>query len=177
MYGVFMTIRQEKPSDYDEVYELVKISFATNSDDDGTTSDYLDELRKKETFIPELSLVAVNDDGKIIGQIVLYKTDIITLNGKSTELLLSPICVHPSYFRRVIARLLINESFRIAKEMGYKAVFLCGDPELYKKFGFAPSFEYSIFHISDDSKKADWSMVYELVKNGLKGISGTVDTV
>jgi predicted N-acetyltransferase YhbS len=172
-----MTIRQEKTSDYDEVYELVKISFATNSDDDGTTSDYLNELRKKETFIPELSLVGVNDDGKIIGQIVLYKTDITTLDGKLTELLLSPICVNPSYFRRGIARLLINESFRIAKEMGYRAVFLCGDPELYRKFGFVPSYEYNIFHISDDTKKAEWSMVYELVKNELKGISGTVDTV
>ena len=71
--GCHMTIREEMPSDYDEVCELVKKSFATNSDDDGTTHDYLSQLRKKDVFIPELSLVAENDDGKIIGQIVLYK--------------------------------------------------------------------------------------------------------
>ena len=171
-----MTIRQEKPSDY-KVYELVKLSFAANTDDDGTTPDYLNELRNKNTFIPELSLVAENDDGKIIGQIVLYKTDITTLNGKLTELLLSPISVHPDYFRRGIARAMINESFHISKELGYKAVFLCGALELYKKLGFAPSFEYNTFHISDDSKKAQWSMVCELTENGLKEISGTVDTV
>ena len=41
-----MKIRQEKPSDYNEVYELVKISFATNLDDDGTTSDYLVSVYK-----------------------------------------------------------------------------------------------------------------------------------
>jgi hypothetical protein len=51
-----MNIRQEKTFDYDEVYELVKISFATNPGDDGTTPDYLNELRKKDVFIPELSL-------------------------------------------------------------------------------------------------------------------------
>jgi len=172
-----MKIRREKPSDYDEVYELVKTSFAVNSDDDGTTPDYLNQLRQKDVFTPELSLVAENDDGKIVGQIVLYKTDISAQNEKITELLLSPICVHPDYFRMGIARLMTEESLRIAKAMGYKAVFLCGNPELYKKLGFVPTFEHNIFHVSDDSKKAEWCMVHELVKDALKGISGTVDIV
>jgi len=150
-----MKIRQEKPSDYNEVYKLVKISFATNSDDDGTTSDYLNEIRKKDSFIPELSLVAEGDNEKIIGQIVLYKMAIDTKNDKIVELLLSPICVHPEYFRKGIARIMIEKVFSLAKKMGYKAVFLCGDPELYKKFGFKPSFEYNIFHINDEFKNAE----------------------
>ena len=69
-----MIIRQEKPADYSEVYELVKKSFATSTNEGEW--DYLNEIRKKETFIPELSLVAENDDGKLIGQIVLYRTEI-----------------------------------------------------------------------------------------------------
>ena len=64
--------------------------------------DYLAELREKDVFVPELSLVAQNDDGQIIGQIVLYKTTITTPRGECVELLLSPICVHPNYFRRGI---------------------------------------------------------------------------
>ena len=172
-----MRIRKEIPSDYNEVYELVKTSFASNSDDDGTTADYLVQIRKKDTFIPELSLVTEDNNGKIIGQIVLYKMKIITPNKDIVELLLSPICVHPEYFRKGIARFMINESFRIAKTMGYKAVFLCGEPELYKKFGFRPSFEYNIFHIDDHSKNAEWCMVNELVKGALRGISGIVDIV
>ena len=36
-----ITIRQEQLSDYIEVSELVKKSFATNDDVDGTTHDYL----------------------------------------------------------------------------------------------------------------------------------------
>jgi len=61
--------------------------------------------------------------------------------------------------------------------MGYKVVFLCGNPELYKKFGFKPSFEYNIFHIDDESKNAEWCMAYELVEGSLNGIIGTVDIV
>lgn len=171
-----MIIRQETPTDYDEVYNLVKISFATSSHADGTEPDYLNAIREKDTFIPELSLVAQEDDGKLIGQIVLYKTIISTETKPITELLLSPICVHPNYFRRGIARSMMEKAFKIAKRMGYKAVFLCGNPNFYHKVGFRPTYEYEIFHIKDRSKNAEWSMVRELEEGYLKNIKGTINT-
>ena len=174
-----MIIRQERPSDYDEVYRLVKRSFATVYADGAKPDeqDYLNALREKDSFIPELSLVAEHESGTLIGQIVLYKTAIATPQGELTELLLSPICVHPDYFRRGIARAMIHEATRIAKEMGFRAIFLCGDPEIYGKLGFVPSCCYHIFHRDDESKRAPWSMVRELYKGALSGISGTVDTI
>ena len=164
-----MIIRQETPSDYAEVYRLVKISFATNADDDGTVPDYLNDLREKETFIPELSLVA-EIEGKLVGQIMLYKTTF-------GELLLSPISVHPDYFRRGIARAMVEEALRIAKGMGFRAVFLCGNPEIYGRLGFVPTYKYNIFHKNDESQTAEWSMVRELYDGALDGITGIIDTV
>ena len=172
--GKFMKIRRERPSDYDEVERLVKTSFAANADDDGTTHDDLNELRAKDVFIPELSLVA-EKDGAIIGQVVLYKTDITTPNGKRTELLLSPICVHPKSFRQGVARAMTEEALRKAKNIGFGAVFLCGDPDVYGKLGFVPSYRYNIFHKTDAA--AEWSMVRELYNGALDGISGTVNTI
>jgi len=169
-----MKIRMEQPSDYDEVECLVKTSFATNADDDGTTHDYLNELRTKDVFIPELSLV-VEKDGFIIGQVVLYKTDITTPIGKRTELLLSPICIHPDYFRQGIARMMTEEALRKAKNMGFGAVFLCGDPDIYGKLGFVPSYRHNIFHKTDVA--AQWSMVRELYDGALDGVCGTIDTI
>jgi len=175
----FGRIRQERPSDYDEVYQLVKMSFATVHTD-GTEpdeQDYLNEVRKKDTFIPELSLVAENDNGTLIGQIVLYKTIVTTPRGELIELLLSPICVHPDYFRRGIARAMTDEAMRIAEKMGFRAVFLCGDPEIYGKLEFIPSYRYNIFHKNDESKTAKWSMVRELYSGALNGVTGIVETV
>ena len=174
--GDIMLIRQESPSDYDEVCQLLKISFATNPDDDGTTHDYLNELRKKDVFIPELSLVA-EWENKIVGQIVLYATIINTPQGKLTELLLSPICVHPDFFRQGIARALVEEALSRAKQKDFKAVFLCGNPDIYKKLGFTPTYRYNIFHKDDEEKTAEWSMVREICDNALSGITGTIDTV
>jgi len=170
-----MKIRQEQPTDYQEVYELVKKSFATSSHADGTEHDYLNQVRKKDSFIPELSLVTENDDGTIIGQIVLYKTVITSQDRKITELLLSPICVHPNFFRQGIAREMMEEAFQIATEMGYFAVFLCGNPNFYHKIDFRPTYEFGIFHINDESKKADGCMVRELTDGALKNINGTIN--
>ena len=171
-----MTIRQEHPSDYPEVYNLVKMAFATNPDDDKSTPDYLNDLRTKPVFIPELSLVAQHENGAIIGQIVLYQTDITTPQGdKITQLVLSPISVHPAHFRKGIARKLVEDALETAKNMGYKAVFLCGHPPLYRKLGFTPTYEYNIFHIDDKEKTAQWCMVRELVPGALDNITGSVD--
>lgn len=168
-----MLIRQEQPKDYDEVYELVKMSFATSTNEGEW--DYLNEVRKKDTFIPELSLVAENDDEKLLGQIVLYKTDIIASDNVYTELLLSPISVHPDFFRRGIARAMMAEAFQIAKSMGFTSVFLCGEPDFYHRFGFKGSYEYGVFHIADKTKKAEWCMALELVPGALKDKKGTIN--
>ncbi len=168
-----MIIRQEQSADYDEVYELVKISFATSTNEGEW--DYLNEVRKKDTFIPELSLVAENDVGKLIGQIVLYKTNITASDKIYTELLLSPISVHPDFFRKGIARAMMSEAFRIAKTMGFTSIFLCGDPVFYHKFEFKASYEYGIFHIADKTKKAEWCMALELTPGALAGKAGTIN--
>lgn len=169
-----MIMREETPKDYDEVYEMVKASFLTTPDHDREW-DYLNEVRKKDTFISKLSLVAESEKGKIIGQIVLYKADIITQEKIYTELVLSPISVHPDYFNQGIATKMMKKAFEIAKDMGYKAVFLCGDPNFYSKLGFKPSYEYKIFHITDKDKNAEWCMALELTNGALKNINGTID--
>jgi predicted N-acetyltransferase YhbS len=172
-----LNIRQEQSRDYTEVYELVKTAFAASSHSDGSEADYLNAVRKKDTFIPELSLVAEDETGKIIGQIVLYKTDVNKTGKTSAELVLSPICVHPDCFRRGIARALMERAFDIAKEMGYTLVFLCGEPEIYRKIVFVTTYKNNIFHITDVEKNAEWCMARELVDGALADLSGTIDIV
>ena len=167
-------IRQEEPADYDEVYALVKAAFTVDSPGDGEW-DYLTEVRKKPSFIPELSLVAVTEENKIVGQIVLYETAVATESGAFTALVLSPISVHPDYFRQGIARAMMTYAFVLARHMGYTAVFLCGEPLFYRKMGFRPSLTYGIYHIADEARTAEWCMALELTENALKNIRGTID--
>jgi len=59
-----------------------------------------------------------------------------------------------------------------AKAMGYKAVFLQGDPRFYEKFGFVPAYKYGIYHETDPAGNAEYCMVNVLVTGALDGITG-----
>ena len=167
-----MIIRQEVPGDYTQVYALVKAAFATASHSDGTEPDYLSELRSKDVFIPALSLVA-ELAGKLVGQVVLYETDIFAPGGRITQLVLSPISVHPDHFRQGIARAMCERAFEIARSLGYTAVFLCGEPEIYRGLGFVPSYAFGIHHV--DGPQAEWCIARELVPGALDGVTGVIE--
>ena len=65
-----MTIRPAQAGDYSEIYSLVQTAFATAKVSDGTEQDFVLELRRRDTYRPELELVsekkgafAVNPNG------------------------------------------------------------------------------------------------------------------
>jgi len=68
---------------------------------------------------------------------------------------------------------LINKSFKIAKEKGYKSIFLVGDPAYYNRFGFKASVNFGIknnLNIPDE-----YVLACELVPGSLSGISAMIN--
>ncbi len=166
-------IRQEQSSDYDVVYQLVKESFLTENHTE--EPDHLNALRIKSEFIPELSLVAETEDGTIVGQIVLYQTTINYYNSQDVQLVVSPLSVSPKCFRRGVGSVLLRKGLIIAREMGYKIVFLWGNPNFYSKCGFVPSYKFNIFHKDFQEQRVDFIMVYQLCENALGEKKGVID--
>ena len=170
--GLSIRIRKETPDDYAKVHELVDRAFSTTHLGDDDTAEYHAKVRKKDTFVPDLSFVAELADGSIVGQVTLFHTDIITETGRIKQLVLSPISVLPEYFGKGIAREMIGFALSKARGMGYVAVFLQGNPRFYEKFGFEPSYKYDIYHEKDEDRNAEYCMVNVLVPGGLDGITG-----
>lgn len=167
-----MIIRQELTKDFGEIYELVKTAFQTAKVSNGKEQDFVNQLRSSDEYIPELALV-VEEDGKLIGHIMLTKTYIVNGSSKFETLLLAPISVVLEYRNRGIGVKLVNESFRLAREKGYTAVFLVGDPAYYHRFGFKSSVNFGVkqmHNIPDENV-----MACELIPNALRGISGIID--
>ncbi|MFT3950569.1 MAG: N-acetyltransferase [Oscillospiraceae bacterium] len=173
--GLAICIRPETTEEYRKVDELIEQAFAAShgADIGRFMMEHLSAERKKDTFIPELSLVALSENGTIIGQVTLHKTDIITDFGRVTQLTLSQSAVLPAYRMRGIMRELVMYVLSKAKEMGYAAVFLGGNPAIYARFGFEPSAKYGIFH----ENRVKWGdkgfLVCKLVPDALDGITGT----
>jgi len=167
-----VVIRRETPEEFSQIYDLVKVAFQTAKVSDGKEQDFVNQLRSNGNYIPELALVA-EENGKLIGHIMLTKTYIVDRENKFETLLLAPISVALEYRNRGVGSNLIKESFKLAKEMGYTSVFLVGDPAYYHRFGFKSAVNFGIKHthnIPDENV-----MACELVPGALDGISGTID--
>ena len=170
-----ITIRPEKLSEYEKVNKLIYDAF---SEQHGIETGkfmmkHFIEERQKDTYIPELSLVAVLEEGLIVGEVALHETNIITESGEITQLVLAQSAVLPKYRMQGIMRMLVEYALCEAKNMGYGAVFLGGNPRLYARFGFVPSSTYEIYH-KDRQKWGDEGFMVCILKQGvLDGVTGT----
>lgn len=166
-----LTIDEEKESEFSEIYELIKIAFQTAKKADGDEQDYVDKLRKSNKHIPELALT-IKDSKKIVGHIMLTKTFILRDNEKIEALLLSPICVQLEYRNKGVATKLIRHSLTLAKNKGFKAVFLVGNPAFYSKFGFESIIKFGI--TDTGNIPVNYTMGLELEKGFLATKGGTI---
>lgn len=132
-------VKPENKNNYKEVYDLLKKAFQTAEHSDGNEQDLVVSLRQSNNFIPELSLVAVQDN-KIIGYILFTKVKI----GEYEELALAPIAILPEHQRQGIGKKLIEEGHKIAKKLGYHYSIVLGSEKYYSKFGYVPASQYGI---------------------------------
>ena len=108
-----MEIRQERSDDYNAVFQVVTEAFSHAEHSDGNEQELVTLLRATPSYIPELSLVAV-EDGKIVGHILFTK---ITIR-EYVELALAPLSVLPAYQRRGIGLALIREGTVLPNSWG-----------------------------------------------------------
>ena len=162
-----VTIRPEKPEDYQLVYDINQKAFNREAE-----ARLVEKLRKTSRFIPNLSLVAIKDK-KLVGH-VLFSIIFIKTDSKSIPVLaLAPIAVLPEYQKQGIGSLLIREGIKKCKNLGYKAIILVGYPNYYPRFGFTPAKEKGL-NLSFDAPEEAF-MVYEIIPKTLKGVKGTIE--
>lgn len=167
-------IRQELIEDYRETEEVVKSAFASGEHSDKDEHNLVARIRNSNAFIPELSLVAIDEEAnKLVGHILLSKIKIVSDNQIVDSLALAPVSVLPGYQNKGVGRLLVLEALGKAKELGYDSVVVLGHPEYYPKFGFKKASTWGIkapFEVPDEA-----FMAIELQENALHNISGVVE--
>lgn len=144
-----MEIRQENQDDCEAVYKVVKEAFATAEQSDGNEQDLVNALRNSDSFIPELSLVAI-ENGEVVGHILFTKAYV----GEFVELAFAPLSVLPLYQRKGIGLALMQKGHSIAKTLGYDYSIVLGHSEYYPKVGYVPASVYGIkapFDVPDEN--------------------------
>lgn len=168
--GIDILLRNEQPEDYRIVEELTREAF-WNHHVPGCDEHYLLHImRNAGSFIKELDVVA-EAGGKIAGNIVYTKAAIIGDDGSCHEVIsFGPLSVLPELQGMGIGGRLIQSTKITAKELGYKAILIYGDPEYYSRFGFVPAEAFKIG--TADNMYAPPLQALELVSGALSNISG-----
>ena len=161
-----ISIRSEKPKDYQSIYNVNKLAFNGEVE-----AKLVNNLRKTKGFVPELSLVAIKD-GEVIGHILFSIVHIQTDTKNISVLALAPMAVLPKHQKQKIGSMLLREGLKKCKELGHKAVILVGHPDYYPRFGFCPAKEKGLKLPFDAPDEA--FMVYEIIPQILEGINGMV---
>lgn len=170
MSDVNLVIRNEKKEDYRNVEQLIREAF-WNLYVPGCNEHFiLHNLRDSNDFIRELDFVA-EEEGQIVGQIAYSRGIIECKQGDEKEVIsFGPISVLPPFQRRGIGSALITHTIDLARDMGYPAICIYGDPRYYSRFGFGCAEKYEIR--TADDKFAVALQVLELKQGELNNMSG-----
>lgn len=152
-----MKIRDETRDDYSDVRKVVSAAF-----DQTAEADLVDALRESGDAV--ISLVA-EEDGEIVGHILFSR-----LQAPDRCIALAPVSVTPGRQNQGIGSTLIREGLARAEGDGWQAVFLLGDPEYYRRFGFAVATADKF----ETEYPKPYFMALELTPNSLDERSGAV---
>ncbi len=138
-----ISLRLEESKDYHEVEALTREAFWGLSE---TVNEHLlaHKLRDLPSFIKELDYVA-EADGKLVGNIMYSKAKVVSDDGGEAEVLtFGPLSVLPEYQSKGIGKKLMEKTVEKAKELGYRAIIIYGEPDYYPRFGFENAEKYGI---------------------------------
>jgi len=162
-------IRPEKTEDLVSIDELTRLAFKGEDE-----VKLVKAIRHSEYFIPELSLVALEDNNRIVGHILFSPVTIESSeNSESVEALaLAPMAVLPERQNSGIGTMLVRQGLEVCRKLGYTIVIVVGHPEYYPRFGFKPARAHDLeapFEVPDAA-----FMALELVPGALTNVRGVV---
>ena len=167
-----MQIRNIRKDEFEEVYELVETAFKTAEVSDGSEQDFVNELRAGENYIQDLEFVCVKDE-ELIGHVMLTHKSFNTQSGNKDALLLAPLCVKEEYRSKGVGSALVNHALSCAEKLGYKVVFLVGNPDYYGRFGFKQTGSFGIKNASEIPDR--FVLACEIEKGVLDGSNGQIN--
>ncbi len=157
--------------------DMVRRTF-TNSEtaeDAQIVVNIIEEIRSLRFHLPELELIMVDENDEVIGYAMFSR---MHLGGKFEDelLILNPVAVKTELQRQHISKELIEYGFERAKELGFKAVLVEGNPLNYRNRGFQTSVDFGI--VAGESvgiPAPECLMVKELVDGALENIEGVLE--
>ena len=158
------SIRDERPEDTERVHTIQEAAFGQPDE-----ADLVDVLRGGAK--PQLSLVAERA-GELVGHVFFSPVSIEGALAAPPCAGLAPVGVLPTEQGRGAGCALVQEGLSRSRYIGWKAVFLLGNPAYYQRFGFVLAAPRG-FHYESDANDPSFQMI-ELEPAALRGLEGRI---
>jgi predicted N-acetyltransferase YhbS len=135
-----ITVRPERPEDFEAIEEIVTAAFLAEF---GATTEagLIRTMRQRGELVADLTLVAEADE-RVVGHIAFSE---VTIDGHAARGLgLAPVAVAPDVQASGIGSLLIATALERAEQQGWQFVVLLGHAGYYPRFGFAPAAPFGL---------------------------------
>lgn len=127
-----MILRKETAADVEAITEVTVAAFKNHPISHQTEHFIIKALRAAGALTVSL---AADVDGRVIGHIAFSPVTIS--DGTTGWYGLGPVSVLPERQRRGVGKALINHGLSLLRDMGAQGCALVGDPNYYRRFGFA----------------------------------------
>ncbi len=125
-----MIIRAETPGDYPGVASTNNAAFNEENE-----AHLIDLIRQTDLYVPELSLVAVEDD-QVVGHVMFSYVTLETPTGEVRILDLAPLAVDPDHQGKGVGTALSEHGLELVEGRREPLVLVEGIPSYYPRFGF-----------------------------------------
>jgi putative acetyltransferase len=133
------TIRVESPGDGPAIFKVHSEAFGRDDE-----ARLVDALRRSPAYIPDLSLVALDEAHGLVGHILFTRIVIGDAERSHDALALAPLAVMPAAQKQGVGSALVRRGLDAAGRLGHRVVIVLGHPEYYPKFGFQPAAAFGV---------------------------------
>jgi len=165
-------VRKTDKSEFCQTEHLTREAFWNMYEPGCSEHLVLHQLRKSNSYISTLDLVAVYKK-QIIGHIISTKAHVTDAHNSTHEVLcVGPVSVLPSWQGNGVGSKLLKNTITKAKDLGFNGLILFGNPDYYHRFGFKNAKEYEIS--TKTNQNFDPFMALELNEGSLESVQGKV---
>src|SRR5487761_1319057 len=124
-HRAIVLVRRETAGDVEAIRAVTVAAFARPGEDIPGEAPLVDWLRASPAWIPELSLVAVEPSGDVVGHVVCTRGNV----GSAPALALGPLSVRPEWWRQGVGKALVHAVLGAADVLDESLVALLGSTE------------------------------------------------
>ncbi|WP_251521133.1 N-acetyltransferase [Staphylococcus sp. HKU1] len=140
-------------NDYDLSLDAIKKAFEDVEMSNHDEQDLVVKLREAPEYNYELEVVAKNEDGDVIGHVMLSEITIVNDTKEYIALALAPLSVLPDYRGKGLGKALVNAVEDRVKSLEYTTIVVQGDPDYYEPLGYKEAAKYDIYSTFDVPSK------------------------